>query len=104
MLTSLTRAFSICRDRVRRRFPGGADHEFVDVPHLGHGQQRACCPLAGERACPYTPLRGIRVALDLEVFPQFFVADSATFLQEKRDLLTDELRSARSWLFEICAR
>ena len=80
----VTGAFAGRRGGVRRGLPGGSDHEHVDVADLAEGEERTGRPATRSEGLPVDPPGGRGVPLNLEVLPQFLVADGAALPEMSR--------------------
>jgi hypothetical protein len=70
---------------VREPAPNGVHHELVNVPQLTYRDERMAHGLPTYRV-GVDPLRGVSIALDLQILAQVLVPDSAAFLQQGLDL------------------
>src|SRR5712692_9351445 len=89
VLPEVPRRFLGCGVRMWSNSPNRSHRCVMDLSNLLEREQRcaSCTSLSG---LAIDPGRGIRVALDLEVFLQLFVAHGLAACEQRLDLLQDE--------------
>ena len=90
MLTKRAGSLPLVGVRVRHDLPDRRHREVVNMANLGKRDELAMGPSSWLESMSIDPVGSRRVATDLEVVTECFVADCTTLGKERQDLLENE--------------